>query len=78
MHILRIFLYDGGDLVNLGEVNKGFIPKKSRDNKKKFKEDYVVVVVPIAPTIQLLNKKGKINNSGETNQYPQVTPIQYP
>ena len=49
-----------------------------RDNKKKFKEDYVVVVVPIAPTIQLLNKKGKINNSGETNQYPQVTPIQYP
>ena len=54
------------------------LANNERDNKKKFKEDYEVVVVPVAPTIQLLNKKGKINNSGETNQYPQVTPIQYP
>jgi hypothetical protein len=54
------------------------LANNERDNKKKFEEDYEVVVIPVAPTIQLLNKKGKIHNSGGTNQYPQAAPVQYP
>jgi hypothetical protein len=53
------------------------LANNERNNKKRFEEEYEVVVIPIAPTIQLLNKKGKIHDSVETNQYQQVVPIQY-
>jgi hypothetical protein len=54
------------------------LANNERGSKNKFEEDCEVVVIPVAPTVQLLNKKGKIHNSGETNQYPQAAPIQYP